>query len=234
MSSVLSLSYRSGGLAALALSSALLLAAAPAFAVSIDGVLAGTDGNFQFSVVHTSSSGSDGQMGTVLADVGLGDGGGTALQAGSLLQIDLELDIAGSIYDASGSFELAGLLDDTNQADILLGHLGLTLDSGDDDLELDGATFYFEDRNYSSASMPPNSLDGVFLSLWGATDFEIPVAGTPVIGEAFDLVAGGTGIDLRLELANPIPEGDAMGLFAAGVLVVGASTWARRRTAARA
>jgi len=203
----------------------MLLGAGPASAASIVSVLSGSDGNFNFSVTHTSSAGDDGQMGTVLDSITLGGAGGSATASAGLLNLQVQLHIGGVDYDATGVFDLAGLLDDSAQEDILLGSLSLAGAGG-----YDGMTFYFEDRNYSSATLKPNSLDGVFLSLWGATDFTLASA-SPAIGDSLDLVAGGTGIDLRFELANPIPEAHGIGVFAAGILVACAGSWMHRRSA---
>jgi len=202
----------------------MLSGAGSASAAPIVAVLSGSDGNFSFSVTHTSSAGSDGQMGTVLDSITLGGAGGSATASAGLLNLQVELRIGGVDYDATGVFDLAGLLDDSVQEDILLGSLSLAGAGG----TYNGMTFYFEDRNYSSATLKPNSLDGVFLSLWGATDFTLASA-NPAIGDRLDLVAGGTGIDLRFELANPIPEAHGIGVFAAGILVACAGSWLRRR-----
>jgi hypothetical protein len=199
---------------------ALLALASPAGAVPIADVLSGTDGNFLFSVVHTSTSGSDGQSGSVLGDVSLSAGGGSwVVAAGTgFLDVELDVDVAGSVstYQAKGSFDLAALADDGTQADTLLGFLAFDLLAGADDAAIDGLTFYFEDRNYSNASLRPNGLDGDLLTLWGATEF----TGTPTLGSGFDLVPGGRGIDLRVQLAPPIPEPSARPLYVAGLAVV--------------
>ncbi|MBW2445054.1 MAG: hypothetical protein JRG83_03925, partial [Deltaproteobacteria bacterium] len=88
----------------------------------------------------------------------------------------------------------------------------------------------FENRdNYSGAGLPPNSLSGVFLTLWGSTnpntDFAAFDGTADTFGEAFDLAAdptgGARGIDLRLELSAPIPEPSARPLYLAGLAIVG-------------
>ena len=202
----------------------ILLFASSASAIPVVDVLTGSDGNFSFSVVHNSSGGNDGQSGTVLDSISLGGAGGSATVtgAGTLLDLDVELVIGGGTYNAAGLFDLAGLLDDVLQQDVLLGTLELTYVSGADN-SYDGLKFYLEDRNYSSATLKPNSLQGEFLSLWGATDFNPTFPGTPAdpqIGDPLDLISGGTGIDLRLELAHPIPEPQAAMVFLTGLLTI--------------
>ena len=212
-----------------------LVCSAPASAVSIDDVLSGTDVNFLFSVVHSASGGSDGQSGTIEGYLDMGAPGGTATVNGAALEIrDLELTLANTsggavvaTYDVSGDFDLARLLDTSANSDALLGWLDFSLSGGDDtNFGVDGRRFYFEDRNYSSALLRPNSLSGVFLTLWGSSNVNPAVGdGTPdTFGEAFDLLADSSGrargIDLRLELSAPIPEPTARPLFLAGLAVV--------------
>ncbi|NNL65508.1 MAG: hypothetical protein HKP30_04640 [Myxococcales bacterium] len=208
---------------------AVLMLAAPAKAVPIADVLAGTDGNFLFSVVHTSTGGSDGQSGTVLGDVSLSAAGGSFNQGvtQAFFDAELDVDIGGSIstYQAKGAFDLAGLLDFSAQSDVLLGYLDFTLLAGADDAGIADLTFYFEDRNYSTATNPPNGLSGDLLTLWGATEFN----GTPTIGAPFDLVAGGRGIDLRVKLAPPIPEPGSRPLYLAGLAIVALGAARMRR-----
>lgn len=203
---------------------ALLALAGPAGAVPVVAVLDGTDGNFQFSVVHTSTSGDDGQSGTILGDVGLGAAGGDWTVVGDVGTLDIELtvDVGGSVstYDAIGDFSISALTEFSTQADVMLGSLAFTLTAGADDAGIDGLTFYFENRNYSNASDPPNGLQidpvgGDVLTLWGATEF----TGRGVLGQSLDLVAGGRGIDLRIQTA-PIPEPGSRPLYAAGLLIV--------------
>jgi hypothetical protein len=213
---------------------ALILCAGPAAATPVLEVLSGSDGNFSYSWIHTSTGGSDGQSGSLLDAIGLGGAGGdiTVSGAGTLLDVDVELAIGTGTYDAIGQFDLAGLLDDTTQADVLLGTLTLSHVAGT--AEYDGLKFYFEDRNYSSASLKPNSLNGDTLSLWGATAFTSPVT-DPGIGDALDLNSGGTGIDLRMRFGgSPVPEPSAAAVFAIGLAVMGhvtrkGSTASRKR-----
>ena len=212
--------------ALVALAAVLAFAARPASAVPVTAVLAGNDGNFGFSVVHSSSGGSDGQAGTILGDVLLGGAGGDWSVLGDLGTLDVELlvDVGGSVssYDALGGFSVSALGEFASQADVMLGSLAFSLTSGADEVGIDGLTFYFENRNYSSAGDPPNGIQldpsGDVLTLWGATQF----TGSGVIGEGLDLVAGGRGLDLRIKIAPPIPEPSARPLFVAGLLVVGA------------
>ncbi len=208
-----------------------LLLGATAQAAPIADVLSGTDGNFRFSVVHTSTGCSDGQCGSILGEVSLGAGGGNWLSDGTNAFLDLELDVnvGGSIstYNAKGAFSETALTDFGTQADVLLGSLDVTLLSGADDAGLDGLTFLFEDRNYSTAANPPNGLTGNMLTLWGATAY----TGTPTLGSALDLVPGGIGIDLRVEIGPPIPEPSAKPLFLAGIAVVAFGASRMRRSA---
>jgi len=209
----------------LVLAVVLCVCATPAAATPVLDVLSGSDGNFGFSVVHTSTGCSDGQCGTVLDSVGLGGAGGslTASGGGTLLDLNVQLVIGSGTYDASGVFDLAGLLDNSAQLDKLLGTLELTHVAGTN--EYGGLKFLFEDRNYSSAVLKPNSLNGDTLSLWGATAYNGPA--DPAIGDSLDLIPGGTGIDLRLKLANPVPEPQGAAVFAMGMAVVG--SFLRRR-----
>ena len=205
----------------LLLIAALLSIASPGFSASITSILSGTDNNFGFSVVHSSDAGSDGQAGTILDSVSLGSNGGTVTVGGGLMLINAELDIGTQSYQAVGSFDLAGLLDNSVQADVLLGSLTLTSASGPYD-----GTYYFEDRNYSNAVLKPNSFDvgSLTLSLWGATNASDPNA---KIGDALDLSPGGLGIDLRVQLSsNPIPEPGSVALYLVGLGIVG---WTIRR-----
>lgn len=190
--------------------------AAPALSVPITDILSGSDSNFSYSLIHTSSAGSDGQSGTILAGISLGANGGSITTAGGQLLIDAELVIDGTTYQAVGAFDLAGLLDDSVQADIMLGSLTLT-----------GGTYagvyFFEDRSYSSASLKPNSFDQAtgILSLWGSTNVSDPNA---KIGAPIDLFAASTGygIDLRIEASSdPIPEPTSVALYLVGLAVVG-------------
>jgi len=210
----------------LALAAAGSLVAPSARALPVTAVLDGTDGNFQFSVVHTSTGGNDGQSGTILGDVGLGGAGGEWTDAGGIATLDIELtvDVGGSVsvYDAVGQFDVAALTEFSTQTDVMIGSLAFALTSGADDGALDGLTFYFENRNYSNAGDPPNGLvtagsGASYLTLWGASEF----TGSGAIGEPLDLVAGGRGIDLRLEIAPPIPEPGARPLYLAGLAIVG-------------
>jgi hypothetical protein len=203
---------------------AVALLASPASAVPVEAVLAGTDGNFTYSVVHTSTAGSDGQSGTILGTVGLGGAGGDWTVVGDVATLDIQLvvDVGGSLstYDAIGDFSVSALTEFGTQADVMLGSLAFTLAAGGDEAGIDGLTFYFENRNYSSAGDPPNGLEldpaGDVLTLWGATEF----TGSGVIGESLDLVAGGRGIDLRIEMGPAIPEPSARPLYLAGLVVV--------------
>lgn len=204
---------------------ALAAFATPAQAVPVTAVLGGTDGNFTFSVVHTSTGGSDGQSGSILGDVGLGGAGGDWTVVGDLGTLDIELtvEVGGNVstYDAIGDFSISALTEFGAQADVMLGSLAFALTAGGDEAAIDGLTFYFENRNYSSAGDPPNGLDldptGDVLTLWGSSVF----SGSGVIGEPLDLASGGRGIDLRLKMAPPIPEPSAKPLYLAGVAIVG-------------
>ena len=218
-----------------------LVFSAPASAVGIDAVLSGLDVNFRFSVIHTASSGYDGQSGSIEGYLDMGAPGGTATVNGPALDVSgLTLTLAntsgGAVvasYDVSGSFDLAGLLDTSSDTNTLLGWLDFSLASlpgTDANFGLDGRRFYFENRdNYSGAGLPPNSLSGVFLTLWGSTNINAGFAGfdgtADTFGEAFDLAAdptgGARGIDLRLELSAPIPEPSARPLYLAGLAIVG-------------
>lgn len=203
--------------------------AGPAGAVPVVDVLQGSDGNFQFSWVHDSSAGGDGQGGNLLGSVELGAGGGTWEEVAGIatLEIELVVDVGGdlSTYDATGSFDVAALSELATQADVLAGSLSLTMTSGLDEADIDGVTFYFENRNYGNATLRPNSLSGDVVTLWGATLF----TGTPVLGQPFDLVPGGRGIDLRIQLGPPIPEPSARPLYLAGLAVVGLGSLRLRR-----
>ncbi|MDJ0788374.1 MAG: hypothetical protein QNK05_16325 [Myxococcota bacterium] len=193
-----------------------MLLASPGFSVSISDVLSGADNNFAFSVVHSSDSCFDGQCGKVLDSVALGANGGTVTVSGGLLFLNAELDIGSDTYQASGSFDLGGLLDDSVQANVMLGSITLASASGPYD-----GVYFFEDRNYSNAVLKPNALDlpSLTLSLWGATNASNPNA---QIGDAMDLSPGGLGIDLRIELSsNPIPEPGSVALYLVGLAVVG-------------
>ena len=121
---------------------ALLVCAASASAIPVIDVLTGSDGNFSFSVVHSSTGGSDGQSGAILDSISLGGAGGDVSISGSTLLVELEVAIGTGTYDASGVFDLAGLQDDSAQLDILLGTLVLTNTAGT--AEYDGLKFYFE------------------------------------------------------------------------------------------
>jgi hypothetical protein len=204
------------------------LLAAPAHAVPVLDVLSGTDGNYSFSWVHDSTSGNDGQGGTRVGAVDLGAGGGTWVVAAGIGTLDIELtvDVGGSVstYDATGSFDVAGLSEFATQADVMVGSLAFTLTAGLDDAAVDGVTFYFENRNYGTASSPPNGLAGDVLTLWGASRF----TGSGVLGQPLDLVAGGRGLDLRVQFAPPIPEPSARPLYLAGLALVGIGALRRR------
>lgn len=212
-----------------------LLLAVPAQALPVPapvtGVLQGSDGNFSFSVIHTSSAGSDGQSGSVLDTVTLGAGGGQWVESGALASLDIQLDIGAGTYDVSGMFDLPALADLLEDPNTMLGSLTFQLVAGADTHGLDGLTFYFEDNHYSSASLKPNSIQpagsGQVLNLWGATQ----VAGSPsfVLGEALDLEPGGTGIDLRVGIGPAIPEPSARPLFMAGLAVVALGALRRRK-----
>jgi len=222
---------RTSLLASLAL--ALCAVAGSARAVPVIAVLDGTDGRFQFSVVHTATGGNDGQSGTILGDVDLGAAGGTWSLAGDVGTLDLQLDVdaAGSVsrYRAVGDFSLSALAELATQADVMLGSLAFTLEAGADDAGLEGLTFYFENRTYSDAAAPPNGLEvdgagGHVLTLWGASAF----TGSGVLGDRLDLVAGGRGLDLRLHTA-PIPEPGSRPLYAMGLLLVALGAAGLRR-----
>jgi len=214
----------------LALVAAFSFVASTAEAAPIVAVLSGVDNNFQYSYVHTSTSGSDGQGGTIIGSVGLGAAGGdwTVVAGIATLDIQLTVDVGGSIsvYDALGQFDVAMLTETATNADVLLGYFGMTLVSGADDAAIDGLTFYFENRNYGNAVERPNGMVGDEITLWGASLY----TGTPVIGAAFDLVPGGRGIDLRLQVGPAIPEPGARPLYLTGLAVVGlGATRLRRR-----
>lgn len=213
----------------------LVAQAGPARAVPVDAVLDGHDGNFTFSVVHTSTGGSDGQSGSILGDVGLGGAGGDWTVVGDIATLDVELtvDVGGNVstYDAIGDFSVSALTEFATQADVMLGSLAFSLTGGSDEAAIDGLVFYFENRNYSSASDPPNGLEldptGDVLTFWGSS---VIASGRGVIGQPLDLAPGGRGIDLRLRMAPPIPEPGARPLYLAGLAIVGlGATRLRRR-----
>jgi hypothetical protein len=203
----------------------LLLIAAPSAAAPIIDVLQGVDANYRFSVVHSSTGGSDGQAGSVLARILLGPAGGTATVVGPVLELDVQLVIAGDSYQATGAFDVAGLLDDVAQTDRMLGSLSLV------GVGNFAGTYYFKDRNYSSAVDPPNSLHGTILTLWGATNVtNVATKGAPQIGDEIDLSPGGTGMDLRLEISSdPIPEPSSVALYALGLAAAGGAVRRTRR-----
>ena len=215
------------------LATAVSLFAQSAQAVPVDAVLSGSDANFSFSVIHTSTGGSDGQSGSILGGIDLGRSGGDWTVVGDIGTLDIELtvDVGGNVstYDAFGTFSVAALTEFTTQADVMLGSLAFALTSGADESAIDGLTFYFENRNYSGAADPPNGLSldpaGDLLSIWGTTEF----TGTATIGESLDLVAGGRGIDLRLRMAPPIPEPSGRPLYLAGLAIAGLGAARGRR-----
>lgn len=207
-----------------ALALAALLFASPALAVPVQDVLNGTDGNFSFSLVHSSTGCSDGQCGSPLDGITLGGAGGSASVSGGQFLLDVQLNIGGELHQATGAFDFAGLLDNSAQTNLLLG--SLTLTGGQY-----AGTYFFKDRNYSSAALKPNSYDQASntLSLWGTTNVSNPNA---KIGEAIELSPGGTGIDLRVQLSsNPIPEPGAVALYLAGLGIVGGAVRRVARTA---
>ena len=215
----------------IALLASLTAFASTAAADPITDVLSGSDNNFTFSVIHTSSSGSDGQSGSITHDVSLN----TSLalpndwDATPHFHLDLTARSGGavSIYHVAGAFDLTDLSDGVYSGNQLVGYLTFNVLSGDD--FLDGETFYFEDNTYSSAVNKPNSQSGNLVTLWGATNYDHNL-GTPVIGNEIDLMAGGAGIDLRLQLADPVPEPGTFALF--GLAGLGFAVYRRRRKTA--
>lgn len=220
---------------------ALVALTAAASASPIVEIGTGTDVNFTFSVVHSSSGGFDGQSGTILYDVfldtdnvpstydvGVPDAAspsGLADIASLFVDIVRRSDSEVETFKIDGKFDSVDLADGLFDANTLVGYLDFTaLADGDgvDFTDLDGETFYFEDRTYSSAVLPPNTRIGDTVTLWGATVF----SGPKTLGAAGDLSPGGRGIDLRIEL----PEPASLALLGAAV-AAGALLRRRRKTA---
>ncbi len=184
-----------------------LLAASSAHANTISAVLSGTDNGFGYSGLH-HATGNQSMSGASFSGVSL-----DTTKVSYFHDTDLSSPVNFSLYltldDYNGSsLHLTGQLN-FNSTSLLIGEL--FADFADENIHAD-TTFKFArgTMNIGGVNVPqPNTIDGNFLSLWGANSSEDPLNNS--IG--FDPNSADLGMDLVLQW-NDVPEPTPLSLLA--------------------